>query len=166
MEKYLILDFLSSYLFKKETKNIFFLQIDQNLVNGLNRSKRDADDPYTIETAVGVDQDVIDHYGDDLDDFILTLMSVSTRFFANSNLEPTVNYAVSKIVHLPFDPTANASIPGRRGKRKIHQNHFYFEILKLKFNVEKNIGVSLRSFCDYIGKDLDTKYDIAIYITR
>lgn len=90
------------------------LQNYVDAADSLTRTKRDANQ-YTIEVVVAVDQAMVDKYGDELDDVIMSAMSLASNVYENSNLKHSISISLADIIRLPFDPTEGADSPGTDG---------------------------------------------------
>lgn len=111
-----------------------------------SRSKRDENN-YVVEMVVAVDQGMIEHYGDDLDDVIKSSVYLQSLVYERSNLKQKVSLSLAEIVRLPFEPSEDADSPGAK-------------------DGGKNGGTMLGKFCDYVEGNSSIKYDTAMYITR
>lgn len=119
------------------------LKISPYTASRLGRAKRDST-KYTIETIVAVDQGMVDYYGDELYDVILTAMNLTSNVYEMSNLKQSISISVLNIIQLPYGPEDFEDAAGTDGK----------DALKM-----------LPKFCDYV-KSTTLKYDAAIYFTR
>lgn len=109
----------------------------------LGRPKRDAN-KYTVELVVAVDNEMVDHYGDELYDVVLTAMNLTSDVYEQSNLKQSISISVLELIQLPFPTSDFEDSPGVNGK-----------------NAQK----MLTKFCDYM-KSTTLKYDAAVLITR
>lgn len=107
------------------------------------RARRDANQ-YTVEVVVAVDQEMMDYYGGDLYDVILTAMNLTSDVYQQSNLKQSISISVLEIIQSPFATSEFEDSPGTDGK-----------------NAQK----MLTKFCDYM-KETDVKYDAAMFITK
>lgn len=93
---------------------------------------------------MAVDQGMVDYYGDEMYDVILTAMNLTSDVYAKSNLKQSISISVLNLIQLPFEPKDFEDAAGTDGK----------DALKM-----------LHKFCDYV-KSTTLKYDAAIYFTR
>lgn len=61
---------------------------------------------------------MVDHYGADLNDYILSMLSMTSNLFSGSNLKESINIAVTSITTLSFDPTEGADRAGTKSGGK------------------------------------------------
>lgn len=111
--------------------------------SSLERAKRDATQ-YTIEVIVAVDQEMMDYYGGELYDVVLTAMNLTSDVYQKSNLKQSISVSVLDLIQSPFKTSEFEDSPGTDGK-----------------NAQK----MLTKFCDYM-KSTTAKYDAAIFLTR
>lgn len=109
----------------------------------LGRAKRDANQ-YTVELVVAVDNEMVEYYGGELYDVILTAMNLTSDVYAQSNLKQSISISVLELIQLPFKTSEFEDSPGTDGK---------------------NSQKMLTKFCDYV-KSTTLKYDAAVLITR
>lgn len=83
-------------------------------VDRLMRTKRDANQ-YTIEVVVAVDQPMIDYYGDELYDVVMSVIDLASNVYKNSNLKQSMSVSLAEVIRLPFDPTEGTDLPGTNG---------------------------------------------------
>lgn len=56
-----------------------------------------------------------DYYGDELDDMIMSAMSLASNVYEKSNLKQSMSVSLADIIHLPFDPTEGTDLPDTKG---------------------------------------------------
>lgn len=78
------------------------------------RTKRD-ENKYVVEVVVAIDQTMMDYYGNDVENVVMSIISAASNVYENSNLKQSVSISLSDIIRLPFDPTEGADMPGTDG---------------------------------------------------
>lgn len=112
-------------------------------VSSIGRAKRGGEQ-YTVEVVVAVDNEMVDYYGDELYDVVMTAMNLTSDVYQKSNLKQSISVSVLELIQLPFPTSDFENSPGTDGK-----------------NAQK----MLTKFCDYM-KSTTLKYDAAALITR
>lgn len=78
------------------------------------RTKRD-ENKYVVEVVVAIDQTMMDYYGNDVENVVMSIISAASNVYENSNLKQSVSISLSDIIRMPFDPTEGADMPGTDG---------------------------------------------------
>lgn len=121
--------------------SVIFCGIQSHVVN--ERAKRGSTQ-YTIEVVVAVDQEMVEYYGGELYDVVLTAMNLTSDVYQKSNLKQSISLSVLELIQSPYKTSEFEDSPGTDGK-----------------NAQK----MLTKFCDYM-KSTSLKYDAAILLTR
>lgn len=130
--------------FECSIKKLFLSNKSICAASYLGRAKRGAD-KYTVELVVAVDNEMVDYYGDELYDVVMTAMNLTSDVYEQSNLKQSISISMLELIQLPFETSEFEDSPGTNGG--------------------KNAQKMLTKFCDYV-KSTTLKYDAAVLITR